>query len=111
MTSFNVQDSTFSPHTVFMCFYLSHNKHRLFPHTQQWLTCFQTEKCLLRGTGWILHTVQFKSDPVQLMMLYTQIDTVELRTTILIWSEYHVVSRAINITPNIAPAIFFLTGY
>jgi len=54
----------------------------------------------------MLRTVQVKSNPVLLMMLYTQIDTAELLSTIQTWSEYHVVSRVIIITPNIAPAIF-----
>jgi hypothetical protein len=62
----------------------------------------------------MLHTVQVKSNPAQLMILCTQIDTAELRSTILTWSEYHVVTRVIIITPNIAPTIFFsdwLLGY
>jgi len=59
----------------------------------------------------MLHTVQVKSKPVLLMTLYRQIDTAELRSTIQSWSEHHVASRVIIITPNIATAIFFLTGY
>lgn len=54
----------------------------------------------------MLHTVQVKGNTVQLIMLYTQIDSVVLRSTILRRAEYHVVGRVKIITPNIEPGIF-----
>jgi hypothetical protein len=64
-------------------------------------------KRVLRGTSWMLHTIQVKSNRVQLMMLYTQIGTVVLRSTILTRAEYRVVGCVVNITPNIATGILF----
>ena len=50
-----IYNSTFCPHSLFMCFLCgSENKQRLFPYTAltDWF-CNRDGECLLRGTDWV----------------------------------------------------------
>jgi len=49
-----IYNSTFCPHSVFMCFCRYENKQRLFPYTALTDWFYNQEGvCLLRGTDWI----------------------------------------------------------
>jgi len=57
--SLTFSNSTFCPHTVFMCFvWISKQTAIISLYSINWLVCVTETVCLPRGTDWVLHIVR-----------------------------------------------------
>ena len=79
--SLTFSNSTFCPHSVFMCFMWMWEQTAIIINNISWLVCITETECLLRGTDWIFIYHQFNIQ--QLYFLSTQciyVFCVDLRT-------------------------------